>query len=329
MGYELYSGEMYNQEIKEKFLERYDNSTHVTYARIFLHSFPIESKLNKDLYDFNIDEIADLIYSLNPSTKAAARSSISIIRTYIDWAISRRKNNINPLDSVLPDWHQRFIDESDMPFLTKRQIDETIEQTINYQSAVIISLLFEGVGGKEISELRNLKLEHVNQDTNEIILFNDEGQSRTISVSEQCIKLIIGAYNQQEFYKSNGEIDPNAKANSTVELIDCGYIIKAARLNTDTNGPVKPHLIYQRLINLSKIFEIDHLSKVKAIQQSGMIWMAKNLLEKDGVLEKEQYIQICKQFNTAKRVAPDGHVEYIWPRIRDIVPQDLVEKLYP
>lgn len=331
MAFEVYSGEMYNEEIKKQFLERYEEeSTRNVYARIFYHSHLIEEGYGKDLYDFNIEEINDLMRSLNPLTKASARTSASMIRTYIDWAISRRQNNLNPLDLVDSEWYESFLDDADSLYFTKDQIDEILSQCRNYQDAVIISLLFEGVSGKEVSELRNLKITDVNQNTNELTLHNNKkDEARTIKVSDQCIKFIMGAYNQKDYLKGNGDLDPDKKVyKPTHDLIETGYIIKAAKTRTETIGAVTAHLIYQRLIGLSKYFDMPHLSKVKSIQQSGMIWMAKKLIERDGELGKEQYIEICKHYNYATRKSANGDTEYIWGRLKEIVSRDLVDKMY-
>lgn len=329
MAFEVYSGEMYNEDIKKQFLNRYEGeNTRNAYARIFYHSYLIEKSYDKDLYDFNIEEINDLIHSLNPLTKASVRTSASMIRTYIDWAIARRQNNLNPLDLVDSQWYDSFLNDDDMPYFTKDQIYQILNQCNNYQDAVIISLLFEGAGGKEVIELRNLKIGDVNQESNEVILYNEKKESRIIEVSEHCMRLILGAYNQTEYYKIRGEVDSDNSRFGGSDLIETGYIIKPVKTRNTVFDAVSAHLIYQRLIGLSKYFDVPNLSKVKSIQLSGMIWMAKKLFERDGELGKEQYLEICKKFNyTAKRLE-SGEIEYVWTRLRDVVKKDLIEKVY-
>ncbi|KMZ41855.1 hypothetical protein AC624_12565 [Bacillus sp. FJAT-27238] len=73
---------------------------------------------------------------------------------------------------------------------------------------------------------------------------------------------------------------------------------------------VSPNLIYGRLHALEEYFGLDNL-RVKTIQRSGMIWMGKLLLERDGELGKEQYYEICEQFGVSK-VMNGNRLVYMW-----------------
>src|SRR5689334_15058955 len=96
-----YEEGFYNDRLKIAYLSQYvdSNRTYETYARILKASRDIEEEKNKDIARFNISEIEDLFDHLSPTTLAASRNNISIVNSYIDWAIvnGHRENNINPI----------------------------------------------------------------------------------------------------------------------------------------------------------------------------------------------------------------------------------------
>ena len=60
------SQEIYNEEHKNKFLKEYEvgnKKTSVFYRYIFQRAFKTETQLDKDIYDFNDEELYSLIRS--------------------------------------------------------------------------------------------------------------------------------------------------------------------------------------------------------------------------------------------------------------------------
>jgi integrase len=326
----IYDGDIYNKDIKTRFLNEYEAETSSVYQRIFIRSYPLEEQLGRDLYDFNIKELSNLFFHLNPTTEAASKTNISLVSNYLDWAIQNgyRTTSINPIHYQLPDWANKFVDSSIVLYYSKDQIDEVIEKCVNPQDAVIISLLFEGVSGTELSEIRNLRPRDVNYENNTLNLTDEEGNQRTITVSDTCIRLIKEAIAQTEYLKRNGEISPNSKnTNPAAKLLETGYVIKPAKTRVVHTEQVNQHLIYQRLRYLAECFEMEHLKKYNSIKRSGMIYMGKVLYEKYGVLEKEQYIQICEHFGVSK-IQIGNNLEYNWWGLKSFVNLEMIEKLY-
>lgn len=52
----------------------------------------------------------------------------------------------------------------------------------------------------------------------------------------------------------------------------------------------------RRLSVLSELYDMPYL-RAKNITRSGMLWVAKQILDRDGILEKPQYIEIVDKFN--------------------------------
>lgn len=321
--------EMYNKDLKEQFIARYPENTQNTYKRIFYYSAPVEEMNGIDLYEFNLNQISEVLKSMNPSTIASVKSVVSIIKAYIDWAIHYRSNNLNPLDIVDTNWERQFVDTTRKMFYTHKEIfEEIIPHCVNAQDAVIIALLFEGASGKEVSELRNLKIGDIDFDAKLVTLTNDKGEQRQIPVSDATLQLIREAANQKEYFKRNGNIAENSRnIRVTSDLIETGYLIKPAKTKVVHVEQVNTHVIYGRLSTISEIFELPNFT-VKNIQRSGMIYMAKQILERDGYFDnKDQYFEICERFGVNK-FDNHGYETYYWYGMKEYVNTEMIEQLY-
>lgn len=328
MSNSVYDVEIYNKELKMKFIERYPENTRNIYARVFYNSYILEEMYKIDLYDFTLEQIGDLLKSMNPSTLSSVKSTVSIVRAYIDWAIAYRSNNINPLDRTDVEWEKQFVDTTKKLFFSKDEINEIISKCRNAQDSVIIALLWEGAGGKEVSELRNLRYKDVNFEEKIVTLTNENGEQRQIKVSDQTLELIRGAEKQTEYYKRNGHIAPNSRnTKETSELIETGFVIKPANTKNVHMEQVNTHVIYGRLSTVSELFGVPNFT-VKNIQRSGMIYMAKQILERDGKFEdKEQYFEICEQFGVAK-ISNHGYETYNWFGMKNFINLEMIKQLY-
>lgn len=321
--------EIYNKEIKDAFISRYPEHTHNIYRRVFFYSSPIEHLYGIDLFEFNLKQIGDVLKSMNPSSLASVKSTVSVIKAYIDWAIHRRSNNINPLDITDVTWEKQFVDTTKKLLFNYDEIwGGVIKNCKNAQDSLIVALLFEGVGGREVFELRNLNIRDVNFEEGVLNLTNEKGEQRQIKVSSETLSLIRDAEIQTEYYKRNGEISPNSRnRKETSQLIETGYLIKPAKTKVVHVEQVNTHVIYGRLSTLSEIFNIPNFS-VKNIQRSGMLYMAKRILDRDGYFSnKEQYLEICEQFGVAK-IDNNGYESYNWFGMKNFINLDNIQQLY-
>lgn len=321
--------EIYNKEIKDAFMSKYPEHTHNVYRRIFYYSSPIEQLYGIDLYEFNLKQIGDVLKSMNPSSLASVKSSVSIMKAYIDWAIHRRSNNINPLDITDVEWEKQFVDTTKKLLFNYEEIwDGVINKCKNAQDSVIVALLFEGAGGREVFEVRNLKSKDVNFDEAIVKLMNDKGEQRQIKISNQTLALIREAERQTEYFKRNGEISPNSRnTNETSELIETGYLIKPAKTKVVHTEQVNTHVLYGRLSTISELLNVPNFS-VKNIQRSGMIYMAKRILERDGQFgSREQYFEICEQFGVTK-IDNHGYETYNWFGMKNFINLETIQQLY-
>jgi hypothetical protein len=286
---------LYNEEFKEEYISKFDNeSTQKAMKNIFKKSFTTESILEKDLYDFSKDEIGNLIRGFAPFDKYMAYDLGKQIARYIDYAITcGRTIAENPINAVTPDWYETLVDKKHKLF-SQDEIYSLVERLINPQDKAMISLIFEGVSGKLLSELRNIQLSDINQLLNLVTLRDENGEvTRIIKVSDWCMKQIQTAFSDI-YYQT-------IKGNSEKQLVEFNnYLFRNFQNRSTTKtGSILSVNLYNRIRNISEVYDIPFL-RPKAILKSGMIAMATRLIGDKKRLERKHLEEISDQFDYGK-----------------------------
>ncbi|MCY9517230.1 site-specific integrase [Paenibacillus apiarius] len=292
----VYENKFYNEEAKRRFMQAYAAGTQKIIARLFKVSQTIEHDLDKDLYDFNREQLRRLFYLYLPKTEYSSRANVTWISKYIDWAIEEGLAcNLNPLDGVAQEWKEQFVIKGIKRYWTEHEIDTIILKCVNAQDAVIVSLLFNGVRGVANSELLNLKNEDVDVENKQLTLLDDKGNRRTIAVSEQCIDLCVKALRESEYEKKNGNPSIDIKA-PTAWLVDNNYVIKSSHTRTEHFNEAEKNIIHRRLSNIAKEIKEPGFTPMN-IRYSGMLAMANHLYAQFERFERSEYKRIAQQFN--------------------------------
>ena len=324
MANRLYYNEMFNTEIKERFLDKFTDTTSKTYQRIFLKNANLEEAFRTDMGNFNTEQIEQVLYNLNPPTINASKINLSIVKTYIDWFIKEglRENNINPLAgiAITEESLYKFVNKSIDLYITDKQMMQVEDVCVNPQDSVIFRLIFEGVMGEGCSELLNLREKDVDVLNNTLTL---KGREKKLVVTERCIELIKDAIKQEVYMKKNGEceleqVSGKGYVTPFLKMAENDYIIRSSITKTDNMFEANKHVIYRRINNVRDIIGVPALT-VKKIQVSGMLKMAKDLLEEDGMLEKDQYLKIAERFNIDKEK---------WRFLKNLVNISNINKIY-
>lgn len=286
------------------YLKNLPHNTFTTYSRVLKHAKSIEDQLGKDLYDFNVCEIEQLLSFLNPKTFASSLSSASIVQNYIRWAIGQnlRFNSSNPLDIIIGDeFISKFIDASQQTIFSAEEIDMIIQGLVNYQDSAVVAAIFEGILGKGYSELLNLTRYDLHN-MNDFILKNDicdmEQIKRAVKVSDRLLELLRRANQEQIYYKNNGNPAASLKAPIS-KLVDNEYIFRSAWLHTKELGRADSHLVLRRLKKIAVWNKQPCLTAIN-IRNSGMLYMAYCLYKEHKKFGKAEFDAVCEHFNIPK-----------------------------
>ena len=302
---------LFNEEVKNQYLHEMiligsiSEETSKSYNRIFTVTNEIEEALGKDLSEFTLQEIETILYGFKANNRNTVESYARIISSYLNWCVQQGISKRNPLYVLNPTDFEKYLTNEE-EYFTDAQLRRYEDQCQNYQDAVIIRLLFNGVGGKQLTEIRNLKKDEVDFIQKRMKLINtlssdDNGNplqftERWIDIDERTISLLVGAMGQKIYTKRNGDMIPRENIRPYTDLVDNKYIVRASITKTEKfNSPVDKFVIYRRVQTIAESLGIEEFT-AKFIQRSGMIHYANQLI-RDEKLTLNDIKMVADRFN--------------------------------
>jgi len=298
----------YNEDRKRKFLKSSDFSSaqKKAYKFLFKACYPTEQAFDSDVSEFSTTEFESLLSSFLSTSLESLKMRTSLIRSYIDFCINNGYAetkegdplHINVADAYVAEVLEKFVrpDAEEKRFLVGRDLDKFIEFCNNPQDAVIIQLLREGIRGRKLEELSNLRRQDVNFSDNIVTLRHEDGNKRVLSVSPKTIELIQDAINQKKYYFKNGEATGYLKE---INLEESDYILRPAHRH-DADKFLNQIGISRRIKAMAKLYGNSFIT-AHTLFVSGQIEYGRMLKERDGIdeLYKKHYLEICERFGLA------------------------------
>ncbi|MGB2870418.1 hypothetical protein, partial [Psychrobacillus psychrotolerans] len=260
-----------------------------------------ERQLNKDLYEMNIDELSVVLSGAKSSTISSVHNYIMSFSRYIDWAYRKglAVRNINPLsqkDHV--EWGRQFVTSYMNTILTREQIIDMLQELANEIDQAVLLALFEGISGEGFSELLNLKMDDIDEEDGKYFanLKDQNGDKRTIEISERLHKLLQLADTQTEYINKN----ENGTLPQTLysQLYEGDRIFKKSKRGKVTEDNLLTHLFVNRKFNMFKKVFDNHYLNARDIKKSGICHLAYTLYGEKGKLETEDFIEIGNHYDT-------------------------------
>lgn len=265
------SKELYNEEFKDKFMSRYNESTQRVVRILFKKTATLERAYGKDLYDFSLDEFQDVLKSLEAKTIRSLQSSVVRIRQYISFALEEgvAKENVNYADMFgNASRIEPFLSEKAEDIVFSRQ--ELMSMALhadNAQDGALIAVMFDGMNNKNQSyEIINLKNRDVDLD-NQTILVRGKDKDRIINLSTETCILLRDAMEQDEYIGIQGDQYRKYK------LLDSEYVFRGIR----NNPQIKWRNINDRISRIGKAND-EELNPTNIIY-SGQLYYLKNILQ--------------------------------------------------
>lgn len=261
---------LYNKDVKMEFLETQilDEGTRTAISYDFYKTAKMESELNKDLYAFNDVEIDSLLKSMRRSNVISIRKSLSVFNKYVKWCISNGKrgefeNNINYMDIFIRTETDlnKYVSNKQLAgkILNKDEFNDLINALVNPIDQSLILSLYEFIGGAELYEIRSMEMSNINKETNEIELFNADGEIRTQKISSKLIHLLEEANELKTYLINNGEPD---KREYVIEkkFVESKYIFKPLLRGNNSFKIMSYHALLRRISQIGKFTGYNHIT---------------------------------------------------------------------
>lgn len=295
----------FDYEVKEKYLNSVSESQR-TYIMFLLKKMSIHEKsVGEPLYNQTTSNIESFLYSLQPLTRQTSYKGLGYVIRYMRFAaeLGVKDSNIILIESSF-DYADKFVPQNARTFITRDQLEAIIDNCRNFQDKVIFRLIFEGLKGSQLSELRFLKPNEVYKkqvDGNEqyfIDINSSDKNNRTIPISENLYSLCQYASAQETYLLNNGnEVDSNIimKRGTEQDLVDTGYILKRSKIGknaADTDSTISYHGLYSRMKRIMDYEEFNDIDadymKSGTLYQSGALYEAYKIIDAEyanGLLE--------------------------------------------
>ena len=257
----------YNNERKLEYFKYVDSKTmgaHLTIKYIFSKLRSVEEQWTKDICDFTLGEIQQVLAIFNSSSINALSKNISVLKTYTDWCCFNKLSidNINHYTEIDMTTLDKYVNKVKSKTVNKKELFSILDALYNDSDRFIALALFEGVRSTNLGEFGLLTLKDITEENGSRYITFKSGIKKMISD-----KLYNYAVNsaEEEVYVSIG------KDGDLVEstLKQCDNIVKK-RSNSSSDSLISYEvLIKGRLVKIREYFDLPYFTAPK-LRQSGI-----------------------------------------------------------
>lgn len=230
--YDYISEELYNEKLmkasrfeqqKQVYIDQIysNNKSKMTIYNLYKSNvLNWEIILDKDLYEFNIQELDSLIGSIPSSSIHIKANVYNFVNQYIDWCISKRLitiNNMNALDrETYTSISQKLASSKLISYEQLWDMVQYMETKTNIQNILPIIFAYYGIGGNDMEYMRNLRLEDLDRE-NEVAYIRLQGDLKAVlpideKLYDYCVKACEEADMDSEYVSSSLIIKPTKKS---------------------------------------------------------------------------------------------------------------------
>lgn len=280
---------MYNEEQKRRYLDNCGNeeSTIEIIEVLFNSVSKIEISNNKDICEFNLSEVLDLLKSTNSKSRQYLMTMCYTFEKYYDWCLR---------NGIISDVNNKYATFNTSPIIKKLIPDEAISGKFFSRKVLIMDILpkltdvinryivysiFLGIHGKDFEELRNIKPNDLDRKTQEVSLIT----GRKVKVDTIWIKLMEAA-NEEEVLVDGTK---SAIRDDLKMFADSPYVLKLT-VRGGTNCMSVSVIRHRFSDTISKQTENEFITP-KNIYFNGMINYVKERYAEKGITIQEALLE--------------------------------------
>ena len=271
---------MYNNEMKEGFIEDYMRSRVV--AKTSLYSLfkkikPYEENLDKDCSQFTKEEILKMYKKFGAKSVYVLLNYTTILRAYCTWLkYYHNAKHESAYEEINTDMVKPLIAENANKTLSREEVTEIEDQLFNWTDKAIVEALFEGLSGNSMKDLVGIE-SNMLDDVNKQLHLPD---GRVFDLTDRLYNFLLKAFEEEEYLCYGNSV-------RVKKLIGKGRLYKerdnAHAMDTDDRNF---RWVYRKIQNFRKHVGITDLT-MKNLATSGMTHYLKEGMKNSGLNLKE------------------------------------------
>ncbi len=317
-----------DNELKQEYLSTKPTATAKANTFVLRLADEYENLINKSIYNMNYSELYEmLLVRFKNSSVRTIIKNVSILKKYIDFCLDKKvvEHGENRLSVFTREEAKRIVHKQAMlnKYISREKLREYQNILYNEQDQLLIELPFIGVRGRTVEngtleEIINLTMPiKKDEENNTLTLAQNNGRSRRLDVKTSTMALIRNTYEQEVYVENNGQETNNVRLSFQPRKIQINkvenYVLRVPGKNKYEK--FTPNLLNSRMKRIQKYLDNPYLS-FTSLYQSGMIQLAVDKYKENGVVTKEDYIEICIRFNYGS-----GNPEKYWFEVKDLFKQ--------
>ena len=253
-----------NTELKQKYIDTYKYNN---VARLlFKKAVDYEQKYNKDLAEFNHEEILDYLTSIGCGCEDTLFAYVSTIRGYARFYTEKTGADTMAWETTSSDSIRPCVrKEKEFKYIPPAVLDEVVELIPNPMDQFLVKGIYEGLKGDFYEELWNLRIDDINPTT----LVARLPTGRRLTISPELYAIALKSDETEDYVSLKG-------TNSWVnyKMID-NRIIKYRSNSTKVDNPTSQKIkIANRIYDLKKYTGREEINAIW-LRKSGAIYMIK------------------------------------------------------
>lgn len=265
---------MYNEGRKLEYLKetKYINpQLKKLLTTVFNKTETKETEIGKDIGEWTSSEIIEYYKLLFSASLNTLNSRHSYLKNYAEWCLRNNllPDNQNHWMEINQDILQTcvHVGKQEQAMLTRKEMEDIIADLLNPRDQCLIYALFEGVEGKQFSELTELNMRQVKGNTLKLA-------TRTIPVSDKLISLMQQSTDEYTYY-AYGESGRELKYH-----LDDDNVFKMTSNSKEISQVRKRQRLYTNLMRI-RDFVGNPMINATSLEESGRLDMVQNYMSYD------------------------------------------------
>lgn len=201
---------MYNEELKQKFIDTQADSMKNMIKSIFVASETLENEKDKDIAEFTVDEIFAMFHQIGSKTYRSLYLKKTYLANYVDfYQENKHVHAENNYRNISVNDLLEFAKEnmSNRKCLSRSDILALIEKLPNAIDQFFILALYEGIKGDKYSDLLSLKMSDIDKETLTATL----SSGKKIKISKELYECARKAAAQEEYIPVKNIFEPQRR----------------------------------------------------------------------------------------------------------------------